>query len=653
MVETQPGKIGRLLGGRYEILERIGHGGQAMVFRAHDQRLGRTVAVKILGAHVASDPDAVQRLEREARAAASLNSPHVVPVFDVGADEDGRPYLVMEYVPGGTLAAAVAGRLPLPAATIVEYGRQIAEGLAAAHATGLIHRDVNPHNVLMTPEGWLKVTDFGVAKVTGSVGLTQTGLILGTAVAMAPEQAQGRPATPASDVYGLGVLLFELATGRPPFIGEGVLDVVHQHVHAAPPPPRSLNPRLPVWLEALILRTLAKDPAARFPDGASIGAALVAGQEHEPAGADAGTVPPSPPQMPPSRPPRSTRHRQAEQSLAGTPEQMTVALRAAAARPEPAAPAGMRRLVLLMLACLVAALVLASLLVLPRDEGGRSAPSTPLVPGTEPPGQTVPGGGSSGAAIATSTPTTTPTATAVLPTATVVSPTATTAAQIVPPPAASTPTATATVAAATATQVQPTATSTPRPPTAVPPTATSIPPTATPIPPTPTPAAPTATATAPRPPTKPAASPPGGPVTLEDSLFVGGYRNPGESLYADSTGEQRSATWIYGGRSEYPAMSAAFRVEQLPAGPAQLTLVGMDAEGEGRMPIEVMVNDQVIFRGANPLADWRWSQATLVVPAGVLHAGENTLTIRSLSSDANFNAPPFFMLDAASFRWNG
>jgi hypothetical protein len=140
-------------------------------------------------------------------------------------------------------------------------------------------------------------------------------------------------------------------------------------------------------------------------------------------------------------------------------------------------------------------------------------------------------------------------------------------------------------------------------------------------------------------------------VDLRAADFAGGYRNPGESLYADQTGDQRPATWIYGGASDYPAMTARFRLDRAPSGPARLTLVGMDAEHPDRMPIEITLNDAVLFRGPNPLDDWRWSQAMLTAPAGTLRAGENSLTIRSLSPEANFNSPPFFMLTAARLNW--
>ena len=267
----------RLWGGRYQIEERIGRGGAGVVYRAMDRRLRRVVAVKCLPAHQAEDPAAVERLTREARAAATLSSPHIVAVLDWGVD-DGEPYLVMEYLPGGNLAQHVARRLPLPPAEVVDYGQQIAAALAVAHERGLVHRDVNLRNVLVAADGRLKLTDFGIARSPGAVTLTERGVALGTAVAMAPEQATGRPVSPATDIYALGVLLYILAVGRPPFDGGHDLEVLRRHIETPPPPPSQLNPAVPAWLERVILRAMAKRPADRYPDGAAIGEALAAGE---------------------------------------------------------------------------------------------------------------------------------------------------------------------------------------------------------------------------------------------------------------------------------------------------------------------------------------------------------------------------------------
>jgi serine/threonine-protein kinase len=652
-VERQAGSPGRLLGGRYELMERIGRGGMGVVYRAIDRRLERAVAVKLLGDQVADDPEAMRRLEREARIAASFASPHIVALFDLGS-EDGRPYLVLEHVPGGTLAEWVAGRTPLATATVVEYGRQIADGLAAAHARGLIHRDVTLRNVLVAADGTLKLTDFGITKEAGGTTLTGGGLTVGTPISMAPEQVEGRPVAPATDSYGLGVVLYELATGRPPFTGDTDLAVALQHLQATPQPPRELNPALPAWLEAVILRALAKDPADRYPDGAALGAALAGGPAAARVGAviaiDATTG------VPLASAARTTSLRLRDLALtrrlelglepadgaaaAGEPNPRPAAALDPAgrrmARPRPGrwlGPLGMpvgRRLrgarpfappiALLLL------LLLVSLLALPRAGGGD--PAQPTAPPT--PAATTPGGAVAPATptVPTSKPTAAPSPTSAPPTATAVAPTATT----LPPTATAEPPPTATAAAPTATLPEPAA-------TVAPPTSTAAPPSPTAAPPTPRPA-PSAT---------PAPAPPatGGRAELSAADFAGGYRNPGDSLYADRTGERRPATWIYGGGSDYPAMTARFRLDRPPSGQARLTLVGMDAEHPDRMPIEVTLNDRVIFRGPNPLDDWRWSEATLPVPADALRAGENSLTIRSLSPEANFNRPPFFMLTAA------
>ena len=614
----------RILGGRYELIERIGRGGLGVVYRAMDNRLGRLVAIKLVADYVADDPDAVRRLEQEALATASLASPHIVQVFDFGVDGE-RPYLVMEYLPDGTLAAQARPRLPLPPEQVADYGRQIAEGLAAAHARGLIHRDVTLRNVLVAPNGQLKVTDFGVAKVIGATSLTRSGITIGTATSMSPEQARGAVVTPASDVYGLGVVLYELATGRPPFTGDSDMAVLLQHVEAPPTPPRQLNPAVPAWLEAIILRALAKDPADRFADGAAIAAALRQGAVDGvgPAVAVAATTA----ALPPVPPPRQRATAVGATSVLGAPGQT-------AAVPPPVVPPavgrdnspGDRWSPFLLFAALAGLFALGAiaLLALTNMAGGGGA-STPTVP----------------AVVASGTPIRPPTATAAPSTPTV-------PALVIEPTATRTPTPTATPVPPTLT---PTPTPTPIPPTPTPVPPTPVPPTPTPVPPTPVPPTATPVPVVPQPAPKPKGKPASQVTVIGDAAFTGGFRNSGESLYADATGEQRSATWIYGGQSDYPAMTAQFTLDQPPAGEAQLVVVGMDGEDAGKMPLQITINDRDIFLGPDPLPDQRWGEATFPIPGGALRQGQNSLTIRSTSTEANFRTPHFFMLDEARVLW--
>ncbi|MFF3918638.1 serine/threonine-protein kinase [Streptomyces sp. NPDC001852] len=250
-----------LLADRYQLQERLGRGAMGEVWRAADQLLGRPVAVKLLCAEDAAD---AERFRLEAQTAGRLNHPNVVGMYDFGSHQ-GRLYLVMELVEGWSLAQdrSLRGVLaPQDAAAVVA---QVAAGLAAAHRQGVVHRDVKPANVMLTGDRTAKVADFGIARFADEAAgsLTVTGKILGTADYLAPERALGRPAQPASDVYSLGCVLYELLTGRPPFRGATSLAVVQQHVDAVPPPPVRLRPGTPQPLSDYVLRLLAKDPAHR------------------------------------------------------------------------------------------------------------------------------------------------------------------------------------------------------------------------------------------------------------------------------------------------------------------------------------------------------------------------------------------------------
>jgi len=254
-------ETGRRLG-RYRLDELLGQGGMAEVWRATDERLGRTVAVKVILAAHARDRQFRERFQKEARLVASLDHPNILPVYDYG-DEDGLPYLVMPYLEGGTLKDRMVGA-PVPFPLAVSWVRQLGDALDAAHAAGILHRDVKPANVLIRRDDRLALADFGIAKMLESTtGLTATGMVVGTPVYMAPEQAQGRPATPASDRYALAVLAFELLSGRPPFDGESALALMHQHVTAPAPPLSSSVHGLPAGLDPVFANALAKEPERR------------------------------------------------------------------------------------------------------------------------------------------------------------------------------------------------------------------------------------------------------------------------------------------------------------------------------------------------------------------------------------------------------
>ncbi len=254
--------IGRVFNNRYQLTERIGIGGMAEVYRAQDRVLGRLVAVKVMLPQYASDPEFTQRFRQEAAAAANLQSPYIVNVYDWGQDE-GIHYMVMEYVRGSDLKTAITQRGAINQRKVAEIGAQVCKALSVAHNQDIIHRDIKPQNIMVQPDGNVKVMDFGIARAKNSMK-QQTSAVLGTAHYISPEQAQGKELTPASDIYSLGVVLYEAATGKLPFDGPDSVSVAMKQVSDAPVPPREVNPDLDPNLEAIILRALEKDPAARF-----------------------------------------------------------------------------------------------------------------------------------------------------------------------------------------------------------------------------------------------------------------------------------------------------------------------------------------------------------------------------------------------------
>ena len=263
-----PGAVdGRRLGGRYRVGALLGAGGMGEVWAARDLLLDRPVAVKVLGAALAGDGRAAERLRREARAAARLDHPNIARMLDLG-EHDGRPYLVMELLEGESLAARIDRADPIPPAEAARVVAAVADALQAAHSAGVVHRDVKPGNVYLTSGGEVKVLDFGIASAAGEADLT-TGDLLATAAYLAPERALGQPATPAADLYSLGVVLYELLAGRRPFQGGSDIELAMAHVTVRPAPLALVAPSTPPSLVVACEHALAKDPAARPPSAAA------------------------------------------------------------------------------------------------------------------------------------------------------------------------------------------------------------------------------------------------------------------------------------------------------------------------------------------------------------------------------------------------
>jgi serine/threonine-protein kinase len=263
---------GALFDGRYRIIRRLGQGGMARVFLAQDESLHRQVAIKVLADRHSDDPHFIERFQREARAAARLNHPNIVQVYD--QSQGGMSYIVQEYVEGETLKDLIRRESPLDPRRAITIALQILAALRIAHQQGVVHRDVKPQNILMQPDGKVKVADFGIASAGGDTEMTEAGSIVGTAQYLAPEQARGLTVGPPADLYALGIVLYEMLSGRVPFEGDTAVNVAMRHVQEAPQPLTERNPLVPVALEAVVMRALAKDPRQRYQSADEMGIEL-------------------------------------------------------------------------------------------------------------------------------------------------------------------------------------------------------------------------------------------------------------------------------------------------------------------------------------------------------------------------------------------
>jgi serine/threonine-protein kinase len=461
----------RILAERYRLDEVIGRGGMSTVYRATDLSLDRTVAVKVaLDPLVEQSPIYLARFTREARSAAALNNPAVVTVYDAGADGPTR-FIVMEYIRGKSLAEIMSGHKPLGLHEAVRIAEQVAGALSAAHAAGIVHRDIKPGNIMLADDGSVKVLDFGIARALEGQALTQTATVLGTSAYMSPEQALGQPVDARSDIYSLGCVLYEMLTGEPPFIADVAAAVLHQHVRVAPKPARERNPNIPPALDVLVMQMIAKSPVDRPQSAAEVRDRLAQAAGNPGPGTDAlttiamaamaptaATVPleaSSPPPPPPPTP-------QARPTQAPTPPPQTPA-----ARQQRQPPPRRSRTGLWVLLAVIAALLLGggAALALGGGSGGSSSSSTPS--------QSTPATSSSHTSTHSSThPTTsTPKTTTSTPKTTTSTPKTTTS---TPKPPTTTTKTTTTTAPTTSTSGAPT-TVTPPPVTAPAPTTASPP----------------------------------------------------------------------------------------------------------------------------------------------------------------------------------
>ena len=309
--KIHPVSENNLLNGRYELLNRIGSGGMASVFRGKDTRLGRIVAIKMLHEGFMGDETFVRQFQHEAHASANLTHPNIVTVHDMGQDR-GRFYIIMEYIEGRTLKQVIRDYIalgtPMPVNRVLDLGVQICKGIGYAPRAGLVHCDVKPQNILITADDRVKVADFGIAKAMTQVTNTEEATIWGTPQYLAPEQAAGESPSPASDVYSIGVMLFEMLTGSLPFTADNPTAIAIKHMHEMPPDVRSLNPNVPQQLNQIIKKVLSKEPAGRYRTAGQLSRILSSYQEQSlqatgplPAGLNSRSLSPSRPALPPNR----------------------------------------------------------------------------------------------------------------------------------------------------------------------------------------------------------------------------------------------------------------------------------------------------------------------------------------------------------------
>ncbi len=581
--------IPRIFANRYEIHEPVGTGAFSMTYRATDTILHRPVAVKVLRRDFASHENYAARFEREATSAAKIHHPNVVPIFDTGIEGD-VPFIVMQFVEGPTLREYVRNDGPLTVEESVNIVRQTLQGLKAIHAQGIVHRDVKPQNILLDDGMVAKLTDFGVAFVSKDAELTEAGMTVGTAAYMAPEQATGETVGPAADIYSTGVILYELLTGRLPFPGDNPVQVMYRHVSEIPPQPRRYNKYIPVQLEAVVVKSLAKIPSDRYPTAEAMQNALssqVASARQVTASSVRTTAPNAQVRdrrTPP--PPRPPRHRQRRNDRDRSPW-LSWALIA---------------LVLAMIVTFAGVLLVSGLDRIADSEDQPTPP--PLAGGANPTEETDP--------TATLEPTPEPQATAV--------PSST-------QPAVGVRTATA-IPTETPAPPEPTATENLEPtvPEATPTTADSG----------------GGTFNVPFPGRGvPASWAQGRFIQFSRDEFVdgGAYRRTDGTLYG------RPAAHLYSQETDFPSTTLQFDAAESPDNYIGIRIVGMDDEWEAHVPCRLTLNGNVVWEGESPFDNEEWTDvAWLAGNLNWIQEGENTVVFEIMAPTGDFGLPPWILL---------
>lgn len=579
--------------GRYRLTSRIGEGSYAETFLATDMNLGRQVAVKVLREQYARDSRLAARFEREARAAAAVSHPNVVDVYDYGRDGETL-FIVMEWVDGTDLKEYIRQHGPLEVPEATRMFREILHGLGAIHRAGIIHRDVKPQNVLIARTGTAKLTDFGIARGALDAGLTETGMALGTAAYMAPEQATGQPLTPAADIYAAGMVLYEMLTGRLPFPGDNPVQVMYQHVNDPPPRPRAINPSIPPAMEMVILRAIAKDPLDRFQSASEMEAAL----DHAPSADEATRIIAAASRPVPEQATRAMQ--QARTAYGGGPPVQPPGrpVRRAVPPPEPRPTWP-----LVMLASILVLLGIGGLILLAsRNTATPQATPTPEVP-----------------AVATPEPTPEPT----------VEPTPT------PTP---TPEPTPTE--------EPTPTPTEEPTPTPEPTPTEEP-TPTPEPPPPgTPVGSPVAAVLARTLTIGAKE-----VTLEGTDFEGALSPDRRSNELGNI--PRGAVFLFGGESGVNAGMATFDAENANRPVIVIAVRGADDISRSKVPLRITLNDTLVWEGDSNLPNGESGEAFWVIQdRRILQDEDNVIVLENMSPDGDIDPrDPWLMLEQVTIYY--
>ena len=622
---------GQILGDRYEVRQQIGAGAFAVTFHGHDIRLDRSIAIKILRHSYAADASSIRRFEREAKAAASVTHGNVVAVYDVGRQGDYL-YIVMQYIAGDDLKHLINREGPLTSHRAVAITLDILAGLAAIHEAGIIHRDIKPQNVLIGRDGVARVADFGIARLGEDAGLTTAGTVMGTAAYMAPEQAEAQPLVHATDLYAVGIVLYEMLTGRLPFDAPTTYGLIVAHLHAMPAPPSFRAPAQDIApaLDAVVMRALAKHPDDRFPDARTMSRALTAAVEQQPvrsamasAVADEDTVRT---RTPPVRVVTPTRPR-APARVEERPGWRETRKRQRAQRRKWLVP-------------------LTVVLLLIGGGAGIGLFVRNLTDGDDPPGD------DPQQMVAFLDPSATSDTLGTSPPADTPAPTLTST-------STQAPTATSTATEAPTSTVVPTPTDEPT---------STIAPT----------------------PTEAAAGPPTDPPQLivpiatelladaevaetqaananltsgdergesngqgsVETMTLGFTAVEWQGAYYQETGNMQPLTAVYAQSTGYGRAQMSFILDGVPATDTfVLTVDGMTSENWSNVPISVRVNGQEVYQGASPFPTWNgiegqqpWTTVSLDLPASALQPGENTVSFVNLVEQGDFSRPPYILL---------